>query len=110
MALPTTPSRELFQPVRNGCCEEMRTVNESSDMPATVPEGSFETVYEQLERAVAQLENGGLSLEQSIEVYETGMRLARRCKEMLDAAELRVTEIEREMSAAAIALPFEEEA
>jgi exodeoxyribonuclease VII small subunit len=88
----------------------MRTVNESSDMPATVPEGSFETVYEQLERAVAQLENGGLSLEQSIEVYETGMRLARRCKEMLDAAELRVTEIEREMSAAAIALPFEEEA
>lgn len=72
-------------------------------------ETSFESVYEQLERAVAQLETGGLSLEESIAVYETGMRLARRCKEMLDAAELRVTEIEREMAASAIALPLEDE-
>jgi exodeoxyribonuclease VII small subunit len=70
---------------------------------------SFESVYEQLERAVAQLETGGLSLEESIKIYETGMRLARVCKEMLDAAELRVIEIEQEMTALSAAYPTQDE-
>lgn len=59
-------------------------------------EASFETVYQQLEETVSRLEAGGLTLEESIQLYETGMRLARRCKQMLDAAELRVTELQQE--------------
>jgi len=66
--------------------------------PSAAEGAGFESVYEQLEQAVARLESGGLGLEQSIDVYETGMRLARRCKEMLEAAELRVTELEQELA------------
>ncbi len=57
---------------------------------------SFETVYRNLEDSVGRLETGGLTLEESIALYERGMRLARRCKEMLDAAELRVSRLEEE--------------
>lgn len=59
---------------------------------------SFEAVYQRLEEAVARLEAGGLTLEESIELYESGMRLARRCKQLLDAAELRVSELQEEFS------------
>ncbi len=61
-------------------------------------ESSFEAVYERLEAAVTRLEDGGLGLEESIALYETGIRLAQRCKEMLDAAELRVTELDAELA------------
>ncbi len=71
-------------------------------MPPDGAESSFEGVYEQLEQAVVRLESGGLGLEESIAVYETGMRLARRCKAMLDAAELRVTELEQELAGSII--------
>jgi len=59
---------------------------------------SFESVYRGLEEAVGRLEAGGLSLEESIQLYESGMRLALRCKQMLDSAELRVSELEEELT------------
>jgi exodeoxyribonuclease VII small subunit len=59
---------------------------------------SFEALYNQLEQAVSRLESGGLGLEESIAMYESGMRLAQQCKAMLDAAELRVCALEEEMS------------
>lgn len=70
---------------------------------------SFEAVYQQLGQTVGRLEAGGLSLEESIQLYETGMRLARRCKEMLDAAELRVSELQQEFSSDLIDLSPDEE-
>jgi exodeoxyribonuclease VII small subunit len=84
-------------------------LNEPAQTDGQLDASSFEGVYEQLERAVAQLETGGLSLEESIKVYESGMRLARVCKEMLDAAELRVVDLEQEMAALSAAYPLEDE-
>ncbi len=49
-----------------------------------------------------RLESGGLSLEESIQLYETGMRLARSAKQLLDAAELRVNELQEEFSSAGL--------
>jgi exodeoxyribonuclease VII small subunit len=74
--------------------------------PAPEPNGddaSFESVYARLEQAVARLEAGGLALEESIALYEAGMRLAIRCQELLEAAELRVTQIENELGAGSAA-------
>ena len=42
---------------------------------------TFEQVYARLEATVARLEEGGLTLDQSIALYEEGMELARRCQE-----------------------------
>jgi exodeoxyribonuclease VII small subunit len=54
---------------------------------------TFEALYGRLEAAVSKLEQGGLSLDESIALYEEGMRLARACQERLDAAEQRITEL-----------------
>ncbi|MBI2723487.1 MAG: exodeoxyribonuclease VII small subunit [Chloroflexi bacterium] len=53
----------------------------------------FEDLYAQLEASVNQLEEGGLSLEASIELYERGMTLARECQRRLDEAELKITKL-----------------
>lgn len=59
---------------------------------------SFETLYKRLEEAVAKLEEGGLTLDQSIELYEEGAKLARRCQELLQQAELKVTKLQEQFA------------
>ncbi|MBN1657986.1 MAG: exodeoxyribonuclease VII small subunit [Anaerolineae bacterium] len=54
---------------------------------------SFEETYSQLERMVQRLEQGDLTLQEAIETYEWGIRLARHCGALLDAAELQVEEL-----------------
>ncbi len=54
----------------------------------------FEELYRRLEEVVAKLEEGGLTLDESLSLYEEGMGLARRCQEQLQAAELRVTRLQ----------------
>jgi exodeoxyribonuclease VII small subunit len=62
----------------------------SDDIPSDL---TFEQAYAQLEEIVAQLESGDLSLDESVALYERGQKLARRCGEMLDSAELRVQQL-----------------
>lgn len=60
---------------------------------------TFEQLYAQLEERVGKLEQGGLSLEDAIALYEEGMTLARRCQEQLDAAELKITKLKQSFAA-----------
>jgi exodeoxyribonuclease VII small subunit len=60
-------------------------------MPKDARRDTFEQLYAKLDERVAKLEQGGLSLEDSIALYEEGMQLARECQERLDAAELKIT-------------------
>jgi exodeoxyribonuclease VII small subunit len=55
---------------------------------------SFEPQYKRLEEIVARLEQGDLTLEESLSLYEEGMNLARRCQELLQNAELRITRLQ----------------
>ncbi|MSQ27208.1 MAG: exodeoxyribonuclease VII small subunit [Dehalococcoidia bacterium] len=59
-------------------------------------EPSFEEAYTALEDVVRRLESGGLPLDQSITLFEEGMRLARICGRQLDVAELRIVQITAE--------------
>ena len=54
----------------------------------------FEAVYRRLEEAVTKLEAGGLTIEESLALYEEGMKLAGRCQELLQNAELRITRLQ----------------
>ena len=57
---------------------------------ADVARLSFDESFAELQRVVAELEQGGLPLERSIELYERGVALHERCAALLNDAELRV--------------------
>jgi exodeoxyribonuclease VII small subunit len=60
----------------------------------TKPEQSFESAFAELEEVVRQLEEGELSLEDAMSLYERGQALSRFCQDQLDRAELRVRQLE----------------
>lgn len=50
----------------------------------------FEQSLQELEALVLKMENGDLSLEDSLKEFERGVQLTRQCQEALTAAEQRV--------------------
>ncbi|HXE77991.1 MAG TPA: exodeoxyribonuclease VII small subunit [Rhodanobacter sp.] len=58
--------------------------------PPTLPPADFEQALDELERLVAQMEGGELSLEESLSSFERGIGLFRQCQQSLEQAELRV--------------------
>jgi exodeoxyribonuclease VII small subunit len=50
----------------------------------------FEAAIAELERIVKQLEDGDLSLEASLQLYERGVQLSRYCPDRLEDAERRI--------------------
>ncbi len=60
---------------------------------ADVKKLSFERAIEELESIVKRLEEGKVPLEESVQIYERGEALKRRCEELLRQAEARVDKI-----------------
>ena len=54
---------------------------------------SFEQALSDLEEVVAKLEDGSLSLDESLGQYEQGIRLAEFCMRALDAARQRIEKL-----------------
>ena len=68
---------------------------------------NFEAQLASLERIVRELERGDLPLEQSLELFEQGVRLSRECQERLNEAERRIEVLLRAGDGSTIAVPFE---
>ena len=51
---------------------------------------SFEEALEELEKLVAQLEQGDLPLDQALKVFERGVALTHSCQQSLEKAEQKV--------------------
>lgn len=64
-------------------------------MNAQTPMETYETLYMRLQEVVARLEGGELPLEETLQLYEQGVRLAAECQRLLDGAELRVRQLQR---------------
>jgi exodeoxyribonuclease VII small subunit len=56
-------------------------------------EMSFETAMEGLQKCVHELEEGSLTLEETIKRYEEGKKLAQVCRTRLENAKLRITKL-----------------
>lgn len=69
---------------------------------------SFEESFASLQRAVEQLEQGGLSLDAALELFERGMSLAAICQRTLERAELRLTRLVEEHASVFEMFPPEE--
>lgn len=62
----------------------------------TMKPKDFETSLKKLEEIVKDLEEGELTLEQSLERYEQGIRLARFCTTKLEEAEKRIEMLQKD--------------
>ncbi len=51
---------------------------------------TFEASLQELERIVRSLENGDSALEESLKLFEDGVKLSRECQERLNQAERRI--------------------
>ena len=56
---------------------------------------SFEAKLAELEALVRQMEQGSMPLDHSLDAFEKGVRLAKECHTILDAATQKVTEIKQ---------------
>jgi exodeoxyribonuclease VII small subunit len=63
----------------------------------SIEEVGLEDALEELERIVSELEEGKMSLEKSLELYERGMRLVRVCNLRLDSAQRRIESLTGEL-------------
>lgn len=57
---------------------------ESKELP-------FEEAMKQLEVVATKLEKGDLNLDESVATFEEGMKLSKKCSELLENAEKRIT-------------------
>lgn len=51
---------------------------------------NFEKAMAELEQLVSQMEDGDLSLDDSLQAFERGIKLTRQCQQALSQAELKV--------------------
>ena len=54
---------------------------------------NYEKAVSRLEEIVDKLENGNLSLEEMMKLYEEGTALAGKCAKALDKAQLKISEL-----------------
>jgi len=67
----------------------------------------FEKSLQQLEKIVTQMESGELGLEDSLNQFEQGIKLARNCQDTLSNAEQRVAKL-IEKNGLQQTIPFED--
>ena len=79
------------------------TAPASDDAGAT----TFEAMMGRLQSLVDKLEEGNLSLDESIRSFEEGMDLVKKCTEVLDKAEERIQKLTRDTSGKPVTSPLD---
>lgn len=74
------------------CCM-VENMGKSKGRAGSAEEAPFEEVMERLQTVVEQLEEGDLPLDESLAMFEEGVRLSRAGAKRLDEAERRVEEL-----------------
>lgn len=54
-------------------------------------EVSFEEAMKELEQITIELENGNLTLDESVSKFEEGMKLSKKCNDIIEKAEKKIT-------------------
>ena len=57
---------------------------------------AFEDAFAELDQIVQRLDAGELTLDEAISLYERGRTLAHQCQQLLDQADIRITQLEVE--------------
>ena len=78
-----------------------------SEKPEKVAEASYDALVGRLEKVVEALEAGDLSLEQSVERFAEGVKLARDAGLKLDEAERRVEQLVKDAAGVETIAPLD---
>jgi len=78
-------------------------------MSEEIKDLSFEKAIEELEDIVDSLEEGGLSLEDSLDKFSRGIKLIKYCNEKLSETEKKIEVLIKEDDELQKIVPFEEE-
>ena len=70
---------------------------------------SFEQSLTRLEKIVEALEQGDVSLDESLRMYEEGILLSKECLETLNTAELRIKQLTKDLNGKIRLTDFEEQ-
>ena len=73
-------------------------------------ENDFEKALKRLSSIVAGLEKGDLPLEESLQLFEEGVKLSRYCSDRLEEAERRIEVLVKGKGGKTTEVPFAEEA
>ena len=71
-------------------------------------EMKFEDALKRLEKIVGELESGNLSLDESLEKYEEGIRLSKACSKKLEVAKKKVEILLKSEDGSVELKPFDE--
>ncbi|MGD8388353.1 MAG: exodeoxyribonuclease VII small subunit [Desulfobacteraceae bacterium] len=72
-----------------------------------MPEPKFEASLQRLEEIVQRLESGDMPLEESLRVFEEGMKLVAFCSQKLEEAEKKVTLLTSRQEGGVDEVPFD---
>jgi exodeoxyribonuclease VII small subunit len=84
------------------------SVKSRNGRPEALEEIPFEDALRQLEAIVAKLETGSLLLEEALQAFEEGVRLARICSKRLEEGEKKISILLRSENGELVETPFEE--
>jgi len=70
----------------------------------------FEEALKKLEKIVAELEQGDLSLDEALKKYQDGIELSRVCSAKLDSAKKKIDVLAKNKKGEFELLPFDEDA
>ena len=59
---------------------------------------SFVEALDELDEIVQQLEKGDMPLNRSVELYERGVELSKKCSDLLEKAELKIKEVQSSLN------------
>lgn len=78
-----------------------------ADVMAALDKVTFEEAFRELEAIVRKLESADVKLDESLKLFEEGVRLARACSAKLDAAEGKIKLLLEGADGAPVEAPFE---
>ena len=69
---------------------------------------SFEDSFQRLSEMAEQLETGGLTLAEATDRFEEGMKLVQFCNQLLNNAELKITELKESYRSTDVLVGFDD--
>ena len=88
--------------------DTIEVISEEGNIKKTKDEMSYEEAVAMLEQVVARLESGDVALDESMELFQQGMKLADFCGKKLNSMEEKITKLMLQADGTVSEMPFEE--